>query len=162
MNYLDKYNIPIPGALNFTYKEMIKSETALRKGIENIPNEYQILNIQLLAQEVLQPLRNEFGPIKINSGFRCEELNIAIGGSPNSNHCRGEAADINLLSNISLMIIINIIYKYLEFDELIAEYFPYGWIHVSYRDQINRKRLKLKDKLHNYKIIDIDYLNYLY
>jgi hypothetical protein len=153
----------IPGAPNFRYREFVRSQTATRLGINNVPGDKEWYNLEKLAVRVLQPVRNRFGSIKITSGFRSEELNTAIGGSKYSNHCRGEAADIEPVSgDIKLIEIIKFINDTLEFRTLIAEYFPEGWIHVDYREGGNLKRLKLKDKDHNYTEVDIDYLMGLY
>ena len=82
---------------NFTLSEMISSQTATRLGIDNTPNDDQIENLKELCEKVLQPVRNEFGPVIINSGYRSPKLNAAIGGSSStSQHCclNGAAADI--------------------------------------------------------------------
>ena len=160
--YLAEYDVMIPSCLNFTYKELIKSDSAIRHGIKNIPDKRQLKNIQLLAQNVLQPLRNELGRIRVTSGFRSPELNSLIGGSPTSNHCLGYAADIESLDNISLLELLNYIYDNLPFKELIAEFFPDGWVHVAYKENNNNRILKLKDDDHNYKIVTIEYINSLY
>lgn len=156
-------NDKIPGAPNFRYKEFIYSMTAIRKGITNVPTKEQWLNIERLAVNVLQPIRNEFGSIRITSGFRSKELNVAIGGSGSSNHCRGEAADIEPLKDgVSLLDIVIFVYEELDFRTVIAEYFPDGWVHIDYRNDQNIKRLKLKDKEHNYAHVTLDYLKDLY
>jgi len=77
-------------------KEGVYSNTAIRRGIENKPNKEQLANMKLLAEKVFEPLRAwAKGPIKINSFFRCEELNTAIGGSSRSQHCKGQAVDLD-------------------------------------------------------------------
>jgi len=153
----------IPGAPNFRYGEFEKSDAAIRLDIDNTPDDKQWKNIEKLAVRVLQPIRNRFGSIKITSGFRAPELNIAIGGSRWSNHCRGEAADIEPVSGaVELIDILKFIHDNLEFRTLIAEYFPGGWIHVDYREGGNIKLLKLKDKNHNYEEVTIDYLVGIY
>ena len=88
----------IPGAPNFTYREFILSQEATRKSIDNIPNAEAWKNIESLAVNILQPVREKFGPIRITSGYRSPQLNISIGGSQNSNHCLGQAADIEPLT----------------------------------------------------------------
>jgi len=149
----------IPGATDFTYGELIKSATALRRGIINIPNEEQWVNLETLAVKVLQPVRNLFGPLRVTSGFRCPELCLAIGSSITSNHARGEAADIEpIRRGVSLLSILSFIHRTLEFRELIAEYFPDGWVHVAYRKGANDRYLKLKDADHNYEIVTLDYI----
>ena len=109
---------------HISYKEATRSVTALRLGIDNTPNEYQLQNMELIAKNVFEPLRKAVGgAIKINSFFRCEDLNKAIGGSSKSQHCQGRAIDIDdnygHMSN-------NNMYKYikenLDFDQLIFEF----------------------------------------
>jgi hypothetical protein len=156
-------NSVIKGAPNFTYGEFIKSDTAKRLHIENIPNENEWFNIELLATQVLQPIRQKFGKLRITSGFRCLELNTAIGSSKSSSHVKGEAADFEPIEeNILFLDIIEFIYTKLEFRELILEYGLDGWIHVSYRKNANLKKLKLKDKNHNYALVNLDYLHKIY
>jgi len=148
---------------NFQYKEFIKSNTALRKGITNIPNDTQWGSIETLTNNVLQPVREKFGRMRITSGFRSPELCVAIGSSRSSNHCRGEAADFEpLRNNVSLYHVLAWVYRNLEFRELIAEYFPDGWIHVAYREGANDRKLKLKDKTHNYDRVELSYIQKIY
>ena len=120
---------------NFRLSEFTRSDTAKRLGIENeCSSVEQVLNLAYLCHMVLQPLRDKFGPIRITSGYRCPELNHAVGGASNSQHMRGEAADIYLPS-------VDKGKEYLAFlktlpavDELIWE--RKGnvcWIHVSAR-----------------------------
>ena len=147
----------IPNAQNFTWNEFVKTQIGIRNNINNLPNSQIIWNnIQSLSEHVLQPLRDQFGPIIISSGYRSSELNKLIGGSPNSNHIRGEAADILPLKNIPLIEILSFIYKNLPFRELIAEYFPNGWIHVAYRKNGNDRTLKIKDSDHYYTHMSLD------
>ena len=161
--YIKNLNKRISGARNFRYKEFIKSDVALRKNIKNVPNEKQWKNIEKLAVNILQPIRNKFGSLKITSGFRSPELNIAIGGSKYSNHCRGEAADVEPVDGSTKLIdLIQFIYENLEFRTVILEYPPLGWCHVVYREGGNVKRLKLKDRNHNYTIVSLKYLRKLY
>jgi hypothetical protein len=148
---------------HISYKEATKSVTALRLGIDNTPNEYQLQNMELIAEKVFEPLRKAVGgPIKINSFMRVEKLNQAIGGSSRSQHCQGRAIDLDdtygYMSNNDMY---DYIKKNLDFDQLIFE-FPddkgnASWIHVSYVDaDSNRKRclkaIKENDKT---KYIDI-------
>ena len=85
---------------NFTLEELIHSNTAERMGIDNVPKDEKVVeNLRSLCLEVLQPLRDYVGaPVHINSGYRCPELNMAVDGVKNSQHCRGEAADIQIVS----------------------------------------------------------------
>lgn len=156
-------NKKIPGAPSFRYKEFIKSDVALRKNIKNVPNKRQWKNIEKLAVNILQPIRNKFGRIRITSGFRSVKLCLAIGSSKRSNHAKGEAADVEPVNvNVKLLDIIEYIVNNLEFRTVIAEYFPGGWCHIVYRKGGNVKRLKLKDKNHNYTTVSLEYLRKLY
>ena len=118
-------------------KEGVYSRTALRLGIKNKPNKEQLSNMVKLAEEVFEPLREYAnGPIKINSFFRSPELNTAIGGSTKSQHCHGQAIDIDdtygHLTNAEMFYHIK---KYLDFDQMIWEFGDDDnpdWVHVSY------------------------------
>ena len=148
---------------NFKFEEFTKSKVAIRNDIKNEPNETQWDNIIDLVQNVLQPLRDEFGPIKINSGYRSPYLNKLIGGSIHSNHMNGESADIIPLNkDISLLEIMRFINYKLPFRELIAEFFPDGWVHVTYRKHENTRKIMLKDKTHNYYRCDMKYILNVY
>ena len=131
---------------HISYKEATRSATALRLGIENIPNEYQLQNMEMVAKKVFEPLREAVdAPIKINSFFRCEELNKAIGGSSKSQHCQGRAIDIDdVYGHVSNAFMYYYIKDNLDFDQLIWEFGTDGspdWVHVSYVDEdSNRKR----------------------
>ena len=132
---------------NFSLQELLKSQTALRKGIDNKPADPSVItNLQVLCEKVLQPVRDHFArPVVINSGYRCPKLNKAIGSSSKSQHTKGEAADIEIpgLSNKELA---EYIEDNLPFDQLILEFYNgvdpnSGWGHVSYvGDDDNRKQ----------------------
>ena len=131
---------------NISYKESIHSQTAKRKGIENTPNEEQLASMFTIAEMIFQPLRAWVGgPIKINSFFRSPELNSAIGGSKSSQHCKGQAMDLDDVyghkTNAEMFMYIR---ENLNFDQLIWEFGDDknpNWIHVSYVDaQENRNR----------------------
>mgnify|MGYP003108816549 CR=1 FL=1 len=131
---------------NISYKESIHSQTAKRKGIENTPNEEQLASMFTIAEMIFQPLRAWVGgPIKINSFFRSPELNRAIGGSKTSQHCKGQAMDLDDVyghkTNAEMYMYIK---ENLDFDQLIWEFGDDknpNWIHVSYVDaQKNRNR----------------------
>ena len=131
---------------HISLREAIESYTAKRKGIENIPNEYQLTNMVALAENVFEPLRKWVGgPIKVNSFFRSEELNKAIGGSSKSQHCEGRAIDLDdVYGHRTNSEMYEYIKKNLDFDQLIWEFGndenP-DWIHVSYiSEEGNRKR----------------------
>lgn len=131
---------------NFSLAELTKSETALRHGLDNIPGEEEIENLRLLAENVLQPIRDAYGvPVKVNSGFRHPEVNAAVGGSKTSDHCRGQAADIEIpgVPNAELA---EWIEENLEFRQLILEFYTpgipdSGWVHVSYVEGDNQKKV---------------------
>jgi hypothetical protein len=135
-----------------SYKEATKSNTAIRKGIENTPSGEQMENIKLLCEKVFEPLREHVGgPIAINSLFRSVELNRAIGGSSSSQHCaiNGAAMDIDdTLGYMSNADMFNFIKDNLDFDQLIWEYGNEDnpdWVHVSYKERENKcKRVKGK------------------
>ena len=163
MSHLRNLKSAIPNAPNFTYGEFVRSDTAIRRGIENIPNEEQWQNIEKLAVFVLQPIRNRFGRLRITSGFRSVELCEAVGSWSGSNHAKGQAADIEpMRKGVELIDILSYIHNNLPHRELIAEHFPGGWVHVAYRDGGNDATLKLKDKDHNYERVDLDYVKSLY
>tara|TARA_Y100000034_G_scaffold53660_1_gene65865 strand:- start:121 stop:603 length:483 start_codon:yes stop_codon:yes gene_type:complete len=128
---------------NFSYPEMIKSSTADRLGISNDATREHVINLVNLCNFILQPVRNEFGPIRVNSGYRSPALNAKVGGSKTSQHCNGEAADFES-SRISNPDLAAWIAKNLEFDQLILEFYDgvdpnSGWIHCSYKkDGTNR------------------------
>ena len=119
------------------YKEGVYSNTATRRGIDNTPNDEQLKNMELIAEEVFEPLRSYVGgPIKINSFFRSPELNTAIGGSSKSQHCKGQAIDIDdtfgRMTNAEMYYWIK---ENLEFDQMIWEFGDDDnpdWVHVSY------------------------------
>ena len=153
----------LPMAPNFKYKEFVISPTALRFGIVNEPNEQEWQSIERVAGNIIQPVRNQFGPLNITSGYRCVELCLKVGSSSTSNHTKGEAIDFEPVdNNIKMITIIEWIHKNLPYRELIAEYFPHGWIHVAFRLNGNNSQLKLKDADNNYSIITISDLIKLY
>ncbi len=148
---------------DFTLKELIKSSTAIRRGIDNTPSEEEIENLKLLAVNILQPIRDVFGLTLLNSGYRCKKLNKRVKGSKKSYHIKGMAADIESAGDASYMEILTWIYDNCEFTELIAEYFDKdGWVHCSYDPNNLCRTLKLKDKTHNYKKIPMEYLKSLH
>lgn len=149
---------------NFKWKEMFNSYTAKRLNIDNVTTEKWILNnLERLCINILQPIRDEFGPIRITSGYRSGELNKAINGSIHSNHCIGCAADIEpIYDNVSLIDILEWTHNNLKYRELIAEFYPDGWNHVAYRQDMNNYQLKLRDNDHFYDKVSIDYIKELY
>ena len=122
---------------NFTLKELTKTNT----GITNEPNKQELQALIALSEKVLQPLRGIYGkPITVNSGFRSYAVNKAVGGARNSQHSKGEAADITVHTKEGNKKLFDIIKNELEYDQLINEY-DYRWIHVSYRAGSNRKQI---------------------
>jgi zinc D-Ala-D-Ala carboxypeptidase len=130
---------------NFTMAEFIKSDTANRLGIDNTPEGEHLENAKALFENVVQKVRDHFGPTVINSGYRCPELNEAVRGSKTSQHCHGEAADIEVpgVANGELA---QWIVDNLEFDQVILEFYTpgqpsSGWVHVTYKkDGSNRNK----------------------
>ena len=120
---------------NFRLSEFTRSDTAKRLGIVNeCSSVEQVLNLAYLCHMVLQPLRDRFGPIRITSGYRCPELNRAVGGVKNSQHLRGEAADIHLPSVEKGLEYLAFLKTLPAVDELIWERKGNThWIHVSAR-----------------------------
>jgi hypothetical protein len=122
--------------MHFTIEELCASDTAKAKGISNKPNMQQMINLVYLAAYVLEPLRVAMGEsIKISSGFRSEALNKAVGGVFNSQHKKGQAADLCIDGNIEKgKRWFNYIRQHLPFDQLIWEHDKKGtyWVHVSY------------------------------
>jgi len=125
---------------HFSLVELTKSQVAARRGIDNTPDAAAVARLRLLCTQVLEPVRAHFGrPVTIGSGYRSARLNRAIGGAAGSQHCRGEAADIEIagVPNGDIALWIS---RALTFDQLILEaYQPgvpaSGWVHVSYRAQ---------------------------
>ncbi len=121
---------------NFTLSELIKSDTAIRKGINNNPNAEQIEKLKALCENILQPVRDHFGRVKVTSGFRSVELCLAINSSVNSQHAKAEAADFECLGTDNAELA-DWIKKELPYDQLILEFYTpgepnSGWIHCSY------------------------------
>ena len=122
---------------HISFKEATKSNTALRLNLDNTPNDYQITNMVGLALNIFEPLRKFVGgPIKINSFFRCEELNRAIGGSSRSQHCEGRAIDLDdTFGHKTNAEMFQYVKDNLNFDQMIWEFGDDNnpnWVHVSY------------------------------
>ena len=132
---------------NFSLHELTKSETALRLGLDNTPDDEATENLRLLCEKVLQPVRDHYGKgVKVNSAFRSPESNSAVGGSKTSDHCLGRAADIEIpgVANADLA---QWIMDNLDYTQLILEFYTpgipdSGWVHVSY-DPNNLKKQEL-------------------
>ena len=147
---------------HISYKEGVYSRTAMRRGIKNNPNAEQMENMVAIAEEVFEPLRAYVGgPIKINSFFRSPELNKTIGGSGKSQHCHGQAIDLDdTFGRATNAEMFEFIKQNLDFDQMIWEFGNNNnpdWVHVSYvSPQQNRNRcLKAyrENGKTNYKII---------
>ena len=130
---------------NFSLLELTKSQTATRKGIDNDPGPEHQENLKLLCTHILQPVRDHFERVvSVSSGYRSEELCLAIGSKITSQHAKGQAADFEIygLSNQELA---NYIKENLDYDQLILEYWKKedpssGWVHCSYKGNVNRKQ----------------------
>jgi hypothetical protein len=131
---------------NFTLSEMTKSETALRLGLDNQPDEAQLAALKTLAEKVLQPVRDHYGKgVKVNSALRTLPVNRAIGSGDSSHHVRGMAADIEIpgVANAELATYIR---DNLDFTQLILEFYTVGipdsgWVHVSYVPEDLKKQV---------------------
>jgi zinc D-Ala-D-Ala carboxypeptidase len=129
---------------NFSLQEYTKSQTATRQGLDNTPNEDHMASAKLLFENVVQKVRDHFGVTVINSGYRGPALNTAVGGSSNSQHCKGEAVDIECPGTGNYDVA-KWIEDNLDFDQLILEFYTpgipdSGWVHVSYKSEGNRKQ----------------------
>lgn len=147
---------------HITYKEGIRSNTALRRGIDNTPGDYELSNMNNIAVNLFEPLREWVGgPIKITSFFRCEELNKAIGGSSRSQHCQGRAMDLDdTFGHKTNAEMFKYIKSNLSYDQLIWEFGDDenpDWIHVSFVSEMeNRGRSMRAQRVNgrtNYSII---------
>ena len=128
---------------HFDLEELTKSQTGDRLGIDNMPGAAALDSLMVLCSRVLEPVRAHYGPVHINSGFRCPDLNKAVGGASTSQHCLGQAADIEVAGvangDLAAWIAAN-----LDFDQVILECYRKGqpnsgWVHVSYKTSGNRK-----------------------
>ena len=138
---------------NISYAEAIHSNTAKRKGIDNTPNPTQVENMKLTAEKIFQPLREWVGgPIKINSFFRGEPVNTAIGGSTRSQHMKGQAIDIDdTFGHKTNAEMYHYIKDNLDFDQMIWEFGTDknpNWLHISWvSHRPNRKKLTIAKKV---------------
>ena len=138
---------------NFSLSEMVKSATAVRLNVDNSPSSIHLVNLTHLAIHILQPVRDQFGVITINSGYRSPTLNAKVGGSKTSQHCNGQAADFESFSTPNPDLA-KWIAKNLEFDQLILEFYDgkdpnSGWVHCSYNLMGNRKKIMTALKTKN-------------
>lgn len=124
---------------HFTLAEFTTSDYAVRNGIDNTPSELVIANLKQLCEYTLEPLREIVKkPIIITSGYRCSELNTAIGGSDTSQHVRGKAADI-IVPNMTVDEVFEIGAKYVTHDQIIHEFSR--WVHISYSNPLRMQKL---------------------
>lgn len=122
---------------DFSLKELVRSDTATRMGHPNKPDDKTIANLKLLCEKVLQPIRDHYGKtVRVNSGYRHPDVNASVGGSKTSDHCKGEAADIEIegIANGALAVWVR---DNLSFRQCILEFYTKGipdsgWVHVSY------------------------------
>ena len=138
---------------NFSLEEMCKSSTALRKNINNSPDDLQVQCMTALCENILQPIRDEFGPFIVSSGFRSVALCQAIGSKATSQHAKGQAADFEVpgVDNYELALWID---TNLSYDQLILEYYSggnSGWIHCSYVPNGRKQKLTI-DNYHGTRI----------
>ena len=143
---------------NFTLQELIKSDTALRLNMDNTPTNEGIIKLRLLAANLLQPIRNELGSIRITSGYRSPALSQAIGSSANSQHCRYEAVDCQFVKRgkmDNLRIYQTIVDLDLDFDQMILEFgdsteyndpMRPDWVHISWKVVDNRREVLIAYK----------------
>lgn len=142
---------------NLSLSEVIRSESAKRKGIDNMPTPEHLANLKVIAEKIFQPIRENFRvPIHISSGYRSKALNTAIGGSLTSQHCTGEALDIDMDGSphgVTNADVFNFIKDKLDFDQIIWEFgsaINPDWVHVSYRVKGgNRKQVLKAVKVNN-------------
>ena len=146
---------------NFVLSEITRSNTATRLGITNEPSKKHLENMQVLITELIQPMRDALGPIRVTSGYRSPQLNRAIGGSSKSQHCKGQALDLQFWKDGKMCnqeIYQWVLKSGLQFDQMINE-FDFAWIHISLKKEKNRKQVleayKDKDGDTAYKIADI-------
>jgi len=141
---------------NFTLLELTKSQTAERKGIDNTPNADHIYNLTALAENILQPVRDEWGSFIVSSGYRSVALCEAIGSKSTSQHAKGEAADFEV-AGVDNYRLASWIEANLPFDQLILECYERakgpssGWVHVSYVGDANRKEILTYDRVNGYR-----------
>jgi hypothetical protein len=147
---------------NLALAEVTRSETAKRKGISNMPTPEHLENFKKLAENIFQPIREHFGkPIHISSGYRSKALNTAVGGSLSSQHCTGEAIDIDMDgTEITNAQIFHFIKDNLNFDQMIWEFGTDenpDWVHVSYESTGKQRKQILVAKRVGGKTVYVPY-----
>jgi zinc D-Ala-D-Ala carboxypeptidase len=142
---------------NFTLQELTRSNVGVRLGIKNEPTTDGIHKLTMMVNSLLQPIRDKIGPIRITSAYRSDEINVAIGGSPNSQHCRYEAIDCQYVykSKMDNIKIYNTLVELdLDFDQCILEFGEPSnpaWIHLSWKVCDNRRQVLVAYKDENNK-----------
>jgi zinc D-Ala-D-Ala carboxypeptidase len=137
---------------SFTLNELTKSQEATRLGIDNTPNEEHILNLKLLCENVLQPIRDFYGmPLSVSSGYRSAALCEAVGSSSKSQHTKGQAADFEIFG-VANKDLADFVVKNLDYDQCILEFWNEnepnsGWVHCSFNSSGNRKQFLKAEKL---------------
>ena len=137
---------------DFTLQELTVSDTAVKHGISNIPNQDQITNLILLCQFILQPIKEHFGkPVIINSGYRSPELCLLVNSTVTSQHTKGQAADFKI-KGLPNKVVSDWIVNSLDYDQCILEFWKpeepnSGWVHCSYSFEMNRKQYLQATKL---------------
>jgi hypothetical protein len=134
---------------NLSLAEVTRSETAKRKGISNMPTPEHLENFKKLAENVFQPIREHFGvPIHISSGYRSKALNTAVGGSLSSQHCTGEAIDIDMDgTSITNKQVFDFVKEHVNFDQMIWEFGTDAnpdWVHVSFESTGKQRKQILR------------------
>ena len=137
---------------NFTLQELIYSDTAVRMGIDNKPNDETVENLKILCENILEPIRSHFkAPVIVSSGYRSEAVCLAVGSSSKSQHIKGQAVDFEIFG-IPNKDVTDWIVQNLDYDQCILEFWTpndpnSGWIHCSYNDSGNRKQYLNAQKL---------------
>jgi len=147
---------------HFTLEEFVKSGTALERGIDNTPGIVEIVNLCAICHNVLEPIRKQFGPVIITSGYRNFELNRALGSKDTSQHILGEAADFEV-PGVPNETVFDWVVTTIEFDMAILEYYTggnSGWIHCSFTMAENRNKALVFDgnkyRKYNHRKMDAD------
>ena len=145
-------------------RDFVFSETDTRRGIDNTPDSETIDRIVISARTILAPIEQRFGPMRITSWYRSPDLCAALGSSRTSNHTMGDTGDFEPVDHhtAKLLDIARFIVDEIPFRELIAEYWPQGWIHCCSRPASNIRVMKLKDKDHHYTRTTMRMLDEMY
>lgn len=137
-------NLDIRLSEHFSLREMVRSCRSVQLGIDNTPDAATIERLRQLCIHVLEPLRCQFGVLRITSGYRCQALNKAVGGSPTSQHLRGEAADVHLSSQDVTQKMLRFLADGIDFDQAIVEHnrrTGARWLHLSYSTRHKNRRM---------------------